>query len=97
MKSAKLLEDYSKHYLVIDFDHLFISTCLRDEFLLLIGQTPKSLINKLSNAAEEFNIKIDIERKIINYSGGEKALISCLFIVFVAEHLLISQLKLLLV
>ena len=74
-----LLDNYSDEYLILEFNHLFVSSSIREEVWLLQRKNDSGLINKIIRAAREFNIHdVGDDRDLETYSGGQKAIIACL-------------------
>ena len=92
-----LLDKYSAEFLVLDFNHLFISSTIREEVWLLQRKKDSPLINKILQAAREFNIhEASVDRDLETYSGGQKAILACLLTLALIVDRKIHGLKLLL-
>ena len=52
-----LLDKYSGEYLILEFNHLFISSSIREEVWLLQRKNDSALIDKIVLAAREFGIQ----------------------------------------
>ena len=91
-----LLDKYSSEFLILEFNHLFISSSIREEVWLLQRNNDSPLINKIVQAAREFNIlEVSAERDFETYSGGQKAILACLLTLALITNREIHGLKLL--
>ncbi len=81
----RILDAYSKRFLVLDFDHLFVSASLREEIWLLQGKDdPELLARILSEMAEFFPAKQTTQNRhgeFQRYSGGQQAVVAALLII----------------
>jgi hypothetical protein len=92
-----LLDRYSGEFLILEFNHLFISSSIREEVWLLQRKNDLPLIDKIVRAARGFNIfEVSEERDFETYSGGQKAILACLLIIALIKDRKIHGLKLLL-
>jgi hypothetical protein len=92
-----LLDKYSGEFLILEFNHLFISSSIREEVWLLQRKNDSPLIDKIVQAAREFGIQeVSGERDFETYSGGEKAILACLLALALIADRKIHGLKLLL-
>ena len=92
-----LLDKYSGEFLILEFNHLFISSSIREEIWLLQRKNDSPLIDKIVQAAREFSIEeVNDERDFETYSGGQKAILACLLILALIDNRKIHGLKLLL-
>jgi hypothetical protein len=74
-----LLDKYSNEFLILEFNHLFISSSIREEVWLLRRKNDSPLIDEIVQAAREFSIQeVSDERDFETYSGGQKAILACL-------------------
>ena len=74
-----LLKKYSEEFLILEFNHLFISSSIREEVWLLQRKNDSQLIDIILQAAREFGIhEVSDERDFETYSGGQKAILACL-------------------
>ena len=74
-----LLDKYSNEFLILEFNHLFISSSIREEVWLLQRKNDSPLIDEIVQAAREFSIQeVSDERDFETYSGGQKAILACL-------------------
>jgi DNA repair exonuclease SbcCD ATPase subunit len=91
-----LLDKYSSEFLILEFNHLFISSSIREEVWLLQRNNDSPLIDKIVQAAREFNIlEVSAERDFETYSGGQKAILACLLTLALITNRKIHGLKLL--
>ena len=65
--------------LSIDWNNLFVSSTLHDE-LLLFSPAPDETFRRLCDECAFYGIDIDRHRALESYSGGEQAIICCLFL-----------------
>ena len=92
-----LLDRYSSEFLILEFNHLFISSSIREEVWLLQRKNDSPLIDKIMQAAREFDIhEVRDDRDFETYSGGQKAIIACLLTLALIRDRKIRGLKLLL-
>jgi hypothetical protein len=92
-----LLDKYSSEFLILEFNHLFISSSIREEVWLLQRKNDSALIDKIMQAAREFNIhEVSDDRDFETYSGGQKAILGCLLTLALIGDRKIHGLKLLL-
>lgn len=92
-----LLDQYNGEFLILEFNHLFISSSIREEIWLLKRQNDSPLIDKVMQAAREFDIhEVSEDRDFETYSGGQKAIIACLLTLALIGNRKIRGLKLLL-
>ena len=92
-----LLDKYSGEFLILEFNHLFISSSIREEVWLLQRKNDPPLIDKILQAAREFNVlEVSEERDFETYSGGQKAILACLLTMALIADRKIHGLKLLL-
>lgn len=92
-----LLDQYNGEFLILEFNHLFISSSIREEVWLLKRQNDSPLIDKIVQAAREFDIhEVSDDRDFETYSGGQKAIIACLLTLALISDRKICGLKLLL-
>ena len=91
------LSEYGDGFLILEFNHLFISSSIREEVWLLQRKDDPPLINKVIQAAREFGIReVNGERDFETYSGGQKAILACLLTLELIVDRKIPGLKLLL-
>ena len=92
-----LLDQYNGEFLILEFNHLFISSSIREEVWLLQRKNDSPLIDKIVQSAREFNIhEVSDERDFETYSGGQKAILACLLTLALIGDRKIHGLKLLL-
>ena len=92
-----LLDKYSDEFLILEFNHLFISSSIREEVWLLQRKNDSPLIDKILQAAREFSIQeVSDDRDFETYSGGQRAIIACLLTLVLINDRKIHGLKLLL-
>jgi hypothetical protein len=92
-----LLDKYNGEFLILEFNHLFISSSIREEVWLLQRKNDSPLIDKIMQAAREFDIhEVSDDRDFETYSGGQKAILACLLTLSLIGDRKINGLKLLL-
>ena len=92
-----LLDQYNGEFLILEFNHLFISSSIREEVWLLQRKDDSPLIDKIMQAAREFDIHdVSDDRDFETYSGGQKAIIACLLTLALISDRKICGLKILL-
>ena len=92
-----LLDQYNGEFLILEFNHLFISSSIREEVWLLQRKNDSPLIDKIMQAAREFDIhEVSDDRDFETYSGGQKAILACLLTMALIGDRQIHGLKLLL-
>lgn len=84
-KIINLLKKYSEDYLLIDFNYLFISTCIKDEAILLGGEKADQVTEIVMKYLDKYDFDIDITRDLSTYSGGERVIIACVLLIVLAE------------
>jgi hypothetical protein len=93
----RVLSQYGEDYLILDFNHLFISSSIREEIWLLQRKNDPALLEKIMQEAREFNIyEVSADRDFETYSGGQRAILSCLLTLAVIRDQKVYGLKLLL-
>jgi hypothetical protein len=94
---AQLLAEHGEEYLVLDFNHLFISSTLREEVWLLRQRDDPAIVAQVIAEAGEFGLRgVRAERELHAYSGGEQAILACLLILATVEAAGVQGCKLLL-
>ena len=74
-----LLEKYGDQFLILEFNHPFVSSSIREEVWLLQRKNDLALIDRIVQEAAEFNMhEVDADRDFETYSGGQKAILACL-------------------
>ena len=92
-----LLDKYNGEFLILEFNHLFISSTIREEVWLLQRKNDPSLLEDIMQAAREFDIhEVSEDRDFETYSGGQKAILACLLTMTLVGARKIHGLKLLL-
>ena len=92
-----LLNKYSDGFLILDFNHLFVASSIREEVWLLQRKNDSALIDRIVRAARQFSIhEVSGGRDFETYSGGQKAILACLLMLAVIADRKIHGLKLLL-
>lgn len=92
-----VLSHYGDDFLILDFNHLFISSSIREEIWLLQRKNDSALIDNIMQEARAFNIhEASADKDFETYSGGQKAILACLLTLAVIRDKKICGLKLLL-
>jgi hypothetical protein len=92
-----VMSNYGDDYLILDFNHLFISSSIREEIWLLQRTNDSALIDNIIQEAREFNIhEASADKDFETYSGGQKAILACLLTLAVIRGQKVYGLKLLL-
>lgn len=80
-KLKQLLNQYGNDYLVIEYNHLFVSDSIREEVWLLRCKNDEKLVEEIIQAAREFDIHdVSGDRAFYTYSGGQQAILGCLLV-----------------
>jgi hypothetical protein len=92
-----ILNRYGDGFLILEFNHLFISSSIREEVWLLQRTDDDAMVKKIMHEAKEFDIHdAKGDKDFDTYSGGQKAILGCLLIIAVIRNRKINGLKLLL-
>jgi len=92
-----MLNRYGDAYLILEFNHLFISSSIREEVWLLQRRADPALVEKIMREAQAFGIyDVNADKDFDTYSGGQKAILGCLLTLAVIRSQKIHGLKLLL-
>ncbi len=93
-----ILNRYGDGFLILEFNHLFISSSIREEVWLLQRRADPALVEKIVREAEEFSIyDVNADKDFDTYSGGQKAILGCLLTLAMIRSQKIHGLKLLLI
>jgi len=93
----QLLDRYDSGYLIVDFNHPFIASTLREEIWLLEHRDDLAMLEGIAQEAAAFQIApVDEDRDIDTYSGGEKVILACLLMLAVIRARRVRGIKLLL-
>ncbi len=94
---AGLLEQYGDQFLILEFNHLFVASSIREEVWLLQRKNDIALIDRILDQAAAFDLlEVDADRDFETYSGGQKAILGCLLALELIRVRGIEGLKLLL-
>ena len=78
---GSILEEYADDFLVLEINHLFVSSTLREEIWLLRKRDDPDFLRHFLFKARDYNLsEIDGDRNFETYSGGQKAILACLVI-----------------
>ena len=92
-----ILNRYGDGFLILEFNHLFISSSIREEVWLLQRRADPALVAEIMREAQEFSIyDVNADKDFDTYSGGQKAILGCLLTLAVIRSQKIHGLKLLL-
>ena len=92
-----ILNRYDDGFLILEFNHLFISSSIREEVWLLQRRADPALVAEIMREAQEFSIyDVNADKDFDTYSGGQKAILGCLLTLAVIRSQKIHGLKLLL-
>ena len=92
-----VLSEYSDDYLILDFNHLFISSSIREEIWLLRRKNDPALLDKIMHEARQFNVyEVSADKDFGTYSGGQQAILACLLTLAMIRDQKVFGLKLLL-
>ena len=92
-----ILNRYGDGFLILEFNHLFISSSIREEVWLLQRRADPALVAEIMREAQEFSIyDVNADKDFDTYSGGQKAILGCLLTLALIRSQKIHGLKLLL-
>jgi hypothetical protein len=92
-----IIQQYDGEYLIVEFEHLFISATLREEVWLLQSKNDRQLMEEVVDAATGFHmLEVDPDRNLESYSAGQQAILACLLTIAVIRNRNRQGLKLLL-
>ena len=78
----RLLNDYGDEYLLLEYNHLFVSDTIREEIWLFRRKNDTRLIAEIIDAAAELGIPdAEADRTFHTYSGGQQAILACLIVI----------------
>ena len=93
-----MLDRYAKNFLVLEINHLFISSTLREEIWLLQKKDDADLLGRIMEKSRNYGLEeIGADRNVETYSGGQKAIIACLLVMAAVDFRRIRNLRILLV
>ena len=76
---GSMLDKYADAHLVLEINHLFVSSTLREEIWLLQKKNDEDFLQQLVNKARTFHLnEVEGDRNFETYSGGQKAILACL-------------------
>ena len=95
---GSMLDTYADAYLVMEINHLFVSSTLREEIWLLQKKNDDDFLQQLVNNAQAFNLnEVAGDRNFGTYSGGQKAILACLLMITAINVRNIHNLRILLI
>lgn len=83
----EILAKYHEQYLLLGFDHTFLSTTLPEEALLFGIRQPEALVNEVKELFLPFKEDFAIGQSINKLSGGENAILCLIFYSCLAKYL----------
>lgn len=93
----RILTAYFDGYLILDFNHLFIASSLREEIWLLQQKDDMALLHAISDKARQFGIAdIRSDKDFETYSGGQRAILCCLLVLTIVQTLGVRDVRVLL-
>ena len=79
---ASVLEEYSDRFLILDFDHLFVTASLREEIWLIQRRDDPVLLRRvLADADSFFPWKDHGSGELQRLSGGQRVVLACLLMI----------------
>ncbi len=94
---GSILKKFGDDYLILDYNHLFISSSLQEEIWLLQREDDADLLRELVLEVRNFDLtEVHAERDFDTYSGGQKAILGCVLLMLIIRKKNIRGLKLLL-
>ncbi len=95
---GSMLDTYADAYLVMEINHLFVSSTLREEIWLLQKKNDEDFLQQLVNKARAFHLnEVEGDRNFETYSGGQKAILACLLMMTAIAVRNIHNLRILLI
>ena len=92
-----LLDRYAGDFLILDYNHLFVSGSLREEVWLLRQADDQALVAEILQSARAFGIhEASAEKGFDTYSGGQQAILGCLLIMALIRAAGVRDVRLLL-
>jgi len=93
-----ILDRYADDFLVLEINHLFVSSTLREEIWLLQKKDDEDLLRRIIHAARNYGLdEIGADRDFETYSGGQKAIVACLLVMAAVDRHDIRNLRILLI
>ncbi|HKK33605.1 MAG TPA: hypothetical protein VJ934_08605 [Desulfomicrobiaceae bacterium] len=74
--SSELFQRHGDRFLIMDFDHLFTATTLRDEIWLLTRGKGDAVMDALQTGCTRFGLPHAPERELDTFSGGERVILA---------------------
>jgi energy-coupling factor transporter ATP-binding protein EcfA2 len=82
----ELFHRLDERFLIMDFDHLFTATTLRDEIWLLTHGRGDAIMEALQNGCARFGLPHAPERELDTFSGGERVMLAVVLICAVLDE-----------
>ena len=93
----RLMNDYGDEFLLLEYNHLFVSDTIREEIWLFQRKNDTRLIAKIIDSAAELDIPdASADRAFHTYSGGQQAILACLLVMAAIRAAKLQGVKLLL-
>lgn len=93
-----MLDRYADDYLVLEINHLFVSSTLREEIWLLQKTEDADLLQQVIRRGRAYGLaEISADRNLETYSGGQKAIVACLLVMTAVACRNIRNLRILLI
>ena len=93
-----MLDRYAKDHLVLEINHLFISSTLREEIWLLQKKEDAHFLRRIMDKCQDYGLEeIGADRNFETYSGGQKAIVACLLVMAAVACHNIRNLRILLI
>ena len=93
-----MLDRYAEEFLVLEINHLFISSSLREEIWVLQKKDDPDLLGRIIEKGRDFGLEeIGADRNFETYSGGQKAIVACLLVMAAVASHNIRNLRILLI
>lgn len=93
-----MLDRYADDFLVLEINHLFVSSTLREEIWLLQKKDDAALLQRIIQNTRDYKLyEIGADRNFETYSGGQKAIVACLLVMAAVDFHGIRNLRILLI
>jgi hypothetical protein len=95
--SSELFHRHGDRFLIMDFDHLFTATTLRDEIWLLTHGRGDAIAEAMQAGCARFGLPYAPERELDTFSGGERVMLAVVLTCAVLDEFRPEELEILLV